>query len=135
MQEKIKQQPQLTIKLRATFLKLTSALSLPCLRIEEAKSSDLTSVSNYYSKELVNYVRKVSTCTCTLMGCCSLYVILRSPLLGGRVCIVIGNPLAHFALVHCMKVLVVGNFNYCCQDQGRIQDLRKGGAYVNCLQR
>ena len=59
MQEFIKHSPVLVIKLRATFLKMASALSLPCQRISDAKSPDLNSVSAYYSRELVGYVRKV----------------------------------------------------------------------------
>uniref|UniRef100_T1IW38 WASH complex subunit strumpellin n=1 Tax=Strigamia maritima TaxID=126957 RepID=T1IW38_STRMM len=59
MQEGVKNDPSLVIKLRATFLKLSSALDLPLLRINQAKSSDLMSVSQYYSGELVVYVRKV----------------------------------------------------------------------------
>ncbi|XP_053393927.1 WASH complex subunit 5-like isoform X1 [Mercenaria mercenaria] len=59
MQQGIKEDPTLVIKLRATFLKLSSALELPCLRINQAQSSDLMSVSQYYSGELVAYVRKV----------------------------------------------------------------------------
>lgn len=59
MQNSIKKQPNLVIRLRATFLKLGSALDAPLLRINEAKSEDLVSVSQYYSNELINYVRKV----------------------------------------------------------------------------
>ena len=59
MQEGIKKDPSLVIKLRATFLKLASALDLPLLRINQANSPDLVSVSKYYSGELVGYVRKV----------------------------------------------------------------------------
>lgn len=59
MQESVKKQPSLVIKLRATFLKLASALEIPLLRINQAHSDDLESVSQYYSNELVNYVRKV----------------------------------------------------------------------------
>lgn len=59
MQQGIKKDPTLVIKLRATFLKLSSALELPCLRINQAQSADLMSVSQYYSGELVSYVRKV----------------------------------------------------------------------------
>lgn len=59
MQESIKKQPNLVNKLRATFLKLASALEIPLLRINQAHSDDLESVSQYYSNELVNYVRKV----------------------------------------------------------------------------
>lgn len=59
MQESVKKQPSLVIKLRATFLKLASALEIPLLRINQAHSDDLESVSQYYSNELVNYLRKV----------------------------------------------------------------------------
>lgn len=40
-------------------LQLASALDLPLLRINQANSPDLLSVSQYYSGELVSYVRKV----------------------------------------------------------------------------
>ncbi|XP_033124935.1 WASH complex subunit 5-like [Anneissia japonica] len=59
MQAGIKSNPALVTKLRATFLKLASALDLPLLRINQAQSPDLVSVSQYYSGELVAYVRKV----------------------------------------------------------------------------
>jgi hypothetical protein len=59
MQAGIKVEPQLVIKLRATFLKLASALDLPLVRISQSGSPDLASVSQYYSSELVNYVRTV----------------------------------------------------------------------------
>ena len=59
MQEFIKKTPALVIKLRATFLKMASALNLPCQRIDQAGSKDLSSVSAYYSRELVGYIRKV----------------------------------------------------------------------------
>lgn len=38
---------------------LASALDLPLLRINQANSADLLSVSQFYSGELVAYVRKV----------------------------------------------------------------------------
>jgi WASH complex subunit strumpellin len=59
MQQLIKNQPSLVIKLRATFLKLAGTLDLPLLRIIQADSSDFVSVTQYYSGELVSYVRKV----------------------------------------------------------------------------
>ncbi|XP_043227875.1 WASH complex subunit 5-like isoform X2 [Amphibalanus amphitrite] len=59
MQRSIRQQPALVAKLRATFLKLCSALDLPLLRINQAQSQDLASVSQHYSAELVSYLRKV----------------------------------------------------------------------------
>lgn len=55
----IKLEPTIVIKLRAVFLKLSSALEIPLLRINQAHSEDLISVSQYYSKELEIYVRKV----------------------------------------------------------------------------
>ena len=39
---------------------LASALDLPLLRINQANSADLLSVSQFYSGELVSYVRKVN---------------------------------------------------------------------------
>ncbi|XP_019864763.1 WASH complex subunit 5 isoform X2 [Aethina tumida] len=59
MQMGIKKEPTLVIKLRAVFLKLASALEIPLLRINQARSEDLISVSQYYSSELEIYVRKV----------------------------------------------------------------------------
>ncbi|ELU12274.1 hypothetical protein CAPTEDRAFT_155968 [Capitella teleta] len=59
MQSGIKRDPTLVTQLRATFLKLASALELPLLRINQANSRDLVSVSQYYSGVLVAYVRKV----------------------------------------------------------------------------
>ncbi|XP_065176777.1 WASH complex subunit 5-like [Sycon ciliatum] len=59
MQEAIKQDPSVVTKLRATFLKLSSALDAPLVRISECGSKDLVSVSQYYSGELVAYVRRV----------------------------------------------------------------------------
>ncbi|KAJ8965671.1 hypothetical protein NQ314_003953 [Rhamnusium bicolor] len=59
MQFGIKREPTLVIKLRAVFLKLASALEIPLLRINQAHSEDLISVSQYYSSELEIYVRKV----------------------------------------------------------------------------
>lgn len=41
------------------FFQLSSALEIPLLRINQAHSPDLVSVSQYYSGELVGYVRKV----------------------------------------------------------------------------
>lgn len=59
MQMGIKKEPTIVIKLRAIFLKLASALEIPLLRINQARSEDLISVSQYYSSELEIYVRKV----------------------------------------------------------------------------
>lgn len=56
MQQGIKADPTIVIKLRATFLKLASALDLPLIRISQAESKDMESVSQHYSDELVGYV-------------------------------------------------------------------------------
>ncbi|XP_023037497.1 WASH complex subunit homolog 5 [Drosophila willistoni] len=59
MQEHIKRQPRAVIGIRAIFLKLASTLEVPLMRINQAKSEDLVSVSNYYSTELANFLRRV----------------------------------------------------------------------------
>ena len=59
MQERIRLTPHTVKALRATFLKLASVLELPLLRIMEAGSEDAESVSQYYSSQLVDYIRKV----------------------------------------------------------------------------
>ena len=51
--------PALVGRLRAVFLKISTALEGPVLRISQAKSQDLVSVSQYYSAELVGFVRRV----------------------------------------------------------------------------
>ena len=49
---------------------MASAMDLPLVRIGQANSPDLVSVSQYYSGELVAYVRKVNgtniTCHCSV---------------------------------------------------------------------
>ncbi|XP_064546230.1 WASH complex subunit homolog 5 [Drosophila montana] len=59
MQDHIKRQPHAVICIRAVFLKLASTLEVPLMRINQAKSEDLVSVSNYYSTELANFLRRV----------------------------------------------------------------------------
>ncbi|KAF7991199.1 hypothetical protein HCN44_002761 [Aphidius gifuensis] len=59
MQNTIKTNPPTVIKLKALFLKMSSALETPLLRINQAKSPDLISVSQYYSRELESYARRV----------------------------------------------------------------------------
>ena len=59
MQTAVRKDPSLVGRLRATFLKLSSALDLPLMRINQARSADLVSVSQYYSTELVSYIRHV----------------------------------------------------------------------------
>ena len=45
--------------LRATFLKLVSILNFPLIRLFEIDSEDIDSVTNYYSSELVIFVRDI----------------------------------------------------------------------------
>lgn len=59
MQDSIKENPSVTSRLRALFLKLASAMEIPLLRINQARSDDLISVSQYYSNELIKYIQKV----------------------------------------------------------------------------
>ena len=59
MQQQIKISPISVIMLRSTFLKLSSILDLPLVRINMAKSPDFISVSEYFSSELVKFVRRV----------------------------------------------------------------------------
>ena len=59
MQQGVREDPALVGRLRAVFLKMSTALEGPVLRISQAKSRDLVSVSQYYSAELVGFVRRV----------------------------------------------------------------------------
>ncbi|OMJ85225.1 hypothetical protein SteCoe_13541 [Stentor coeruleus] len=59
LQITIRKDPQSVRLLESTILKLSSIMNAPLVRILESNSPDLESVSEYYSKELVKYVRKV----------------------------------------------------------------------------
>ncbi|KOB72205.1 Strumpellin [Operophtera brumata] len=59
MQNSIKEDPSVTSRLRSLFLKMASAMEIPLLRINQAHSDDLVSVSQYYSNELIKYIQKV----------------------------------------------------------------------------
>ena len=59
MQGRIKADPFSVLKLRATFLKLTSILDLRLVRIIQAESNDAASVSEHYSTMIVDFVRTV----------------------------------------------------------------------------
>ncbi|KAH3758632.1 WASH complex subunit 5 [Pelomyxa schiedti] len=59
LQQNIREQPSVVLKLRSVVVKLSSILDLTALRIDQAKSPDLMSVGSYYSGELMEYVRKV----------------------------------------------------------------------------
>lgn len=57
IQERIKNDPVTVSRLRSVFLKLSSAMETPLLRINQADDGDLPSVSIYYSHQLLNRVR------------------------------------------------------------------------------
>eukprot|EP00300_Choanocystis_sp_HF-7_P005246 c13971_g1_i1.p1 GENE.c13971_g1_i1~~c13971_g1_i1.p1 ORF type:complete len:1115 (+),score=343.04 c13971_g1_i1:206-3346(+) len=59
MHVRIKSDSFAVLKLRSTFQKLATVLDLPLVRIVQANSSDIVSVSQYYSEELVGFVRRV----------------------------------------------------------------------------
>ena len=59
MRSRIQRNPFSVLKLRATFLKLVSILDAPLVRINEANSPDLSSVSQYYSTEVAKFMRTV----------------------------------------------------------------------------
>jgi len=59
MHERIRSRPDVVLFLRATFLKLSSILSLPLVRISQCESKDDVSVAEFYSSQLVAFVRKV----------------------------------------------------------------------------
>ncbi|XP_014242799.1 WASH complex subunit 5 [Cimex lectularius] len=59
IQLRIKQNPSLVHKLRAMFLKLSSAMETSLLRINQAEDKNLPSVSQYYSNQLVKYARNL----------------------------------------------------------------------------
>src|SRR5690606_37057904 len=55
----IRQDPSSVVLLRAAFLKLASILDVPMIRITMCESPDQESVAEYYSSELVEFVREV----------------------------------------------------------------------------
>lgn len=59
MQKRIKVDPFSVLKLRATFLKMTSLLDLQLVRILQCESNDVDSVSEHYSSLIVDFVRLV----------------------------------------------------------------------------
>jgi len=59
MQDMLKKDSKTILLLRATFLKLASILNFPLVRLFEAESPDINSVTKYYSGELVKFVRNV----------------------------------------------------------------------------
>lgn len=59
MQKEIKKDPDIALLLKNTFLKLSSILNTPMLRMFQAGSPDIESVSKFYSNELVKIVKEV----------------------------------------------------------------------------
>lgn len=59
LHQRVKRDPGSVILLRAVFLKLASILDVPLTRIHQCASDDVVSVAEYYSGELVDYVRRV----------------------------------------------------------------------------
>ena len=57
--KRIENDPTSVVLLRATFLKTASILDVPLVRITYIESPDAVSVAEYYSGELVEFVRRV----------------------------------------------------------------------------
>lgn len=57
--EHVHRDPTSVVLLRATFLKTASILDVPLIRITAIDSADAVSVAEYYSSELVEFVRRV----------------------------------------------------------------------------
>ena len=59
MQNLLKKDSKNVLQLRATFLKLASILNFPLVRLFQIESEDIESVTNYYSGELVKFVKNI----------------------------------------------------------------------------
>ncbi|GMH56588.1 hypothetical protein TrST_g9055 [Triparma strigata] len=59
LHDRVKADPSTVVLLRALFLKLASILDIPIIRIMQCESPDALSVAEYYSNELVAFLRKV----------------------------------------------------------------------------
>lgn len=59
MQDKIKKDPSSALLLKASFMKLSSIMNAPMVRIIQSNSPDFVSVSKYYSGELIKFVKEV----------------------------------------------------------------------------
>ncbi len=57
--DRVNRDPTTVVLLRATFLKTASILDVPLVRITSIASPDAESVAEYYSSELVEFVRRV----------------------------------------------------------------------------
>jgi hypothetical protein len=60
MRNRIQRNPFSVLKLRATFLKLSSILESPLVRIQQSNSPDEESVSQYYSSEVRSLPRSAT---------------------------------------------------------------------------
>lgn len=59
MQKQIRKSPSIALLLKNTFMKLSSILNIPMVRLLQAESPDIDSVSKFYSTELINIVKNV----------------------------------------------------------------------------
>ena len=59
LQDLLRQDSKNVLLLRATFLKLASILNFPLVRLFEINSEDIESVTEYYSGELVKFVKDI----------------------------------------------------------------------------
>ena len=59
LHQRVLREPATAVLLRSTFLKLASILDVPLIRISQCDSPDQVSVAEYYSGELVAFVRRV----------------------------------------------------------------------------
>ena len=59
MQELIQRDAEAVLKLRAVFQKMSTMMDLSLTRINQANSPDMVSVSQFYSGELVHFIRTV----------------------------------------------------------------------------
>lgn len=59
MQNRIKERPSTALYQKSVFLKLASIMNSPLARIMQAMSGDIDNVAQYYSSELVKFVKLV----------------------------------------------------------------------------
>ena len=59
MQAEIKKDPNNALLLKATFMKLSSIMDAPLVRIIQSNSPDMLSVSKYYSGLMIKFVKEV----------------------------------------------------------------------------
>lgn len=59
LQKTISEKPKSVLMLKALFIKLSTIMEKPLLRVLEAESPDLESVSKFYSGQLFKFVKSV----------------------------------------------------------------------------